>query len=78
MSVSATQSVIDSYFQAMGAEEDFSRFYDDEVTWLMVDSGQEVQGPGPVRDYILELHNRMLTGQQRALVVTDEHAFLEG
>ena len=78
MSVSATQSVIDRYFQAMGAEEDFSRFYDDEVTWLMVDSGQEVQGPGPVRDYILELHNRMLTGQQRALVLTDGHAFLEG
>jgi hypothetical protein len=47
VSVSATQSVIDRYFKAMGAEEDFSRFYDDEVTWLMVDSGQEVQGPGP-------------------------------
>ena len=44
----------------------------------MVDSGQQVRGPGPVRDYIFELHNRMLTGHQRALVVTDGHAFLEG
>jgi hypothetical protein len=78
VSVSTTQSVLDRYFKAMGADQDFSRFFDDEITWLMVDSGQEVRGPGPVRDYILELHSRMLTGQQRALVVTDGHAFLEG
>jgi len=78
VSVSATQRVIDRYFKAMGAGEDFSRFFDDEVTWLMADSGQVVRGPGPVRDYILDLHSRMLTGQQRPLVVTDGHAFLEG
>ena len=78
MSVSTTQSVIDRYFKAMGSDQDFSRFFADDVTWLMVDSGQEVRGPAPVRDYILELHNRMLSGQQRSLVVTDGHAYLEG
>jgi len=78
VSVSNTRSVMNRYFEAMGAEEDFSRFFDDDVTWLMVDSGQEVRDPGPVRDYILELHNRMLSGHQRDLVVTDGHAFLEG
>ena len=76
MSVSSTRS--DRYFAAMGAEEDFSRFFDDDVTWLIVDSGEEVRGPGPVRDYLLELHNRMLSEHQRDLVVTDGHAFLEG
>ena len=44
---------MDRYFEAMGAEDDFSRFFDDDVTWLMVDNGQTVRGPGPVRDYIL-------------------------
>lgn len=78
VSVSTTQGVMDRYFKAMGAGQDFSRFFDDGVSWHMVDSGQEVRGPGPVRDYILELHDRMLTGQQRTLVVTDGHAFLEG
>ena len=78
MSVSSTRSVMDRYFNAMGAEEDFSRFFDDDVTWLMVDSGQEVRGPGSVRGYLNELHSKMLTGAQRELVVTDDHAFLEG
>ena len=78
MSVSSTRTVMDRYFQAMGAEEDFARFFDEDVTWLMVDTGQEVRGPGPVRYYLNELHSKMLTGNQRDLVVTDGHAVLEG
>jgi hypothetical protein len=69
---------MDRYFAAMGAEEDFSRLFDDDVTWLMVDNGDEVRGPGPVRDYILTLHDKMLSGDQRDLVITDGHAYLEG
>lgn len=78
MSVASTQSVIERYFSAMGADEDFSIFFADDVTWLTVDSGDEVRGPGPVRDYILALHARMQTGNQRPLVVTDGRVFLEG
>lgn len=78
MTVSGTQSVMERYFSAMGADEDFSRFFAADVTWLMVDSGDEVRGPGHVRDYLLRLHSRMESGDQRPLVVTDAHAFLEG
>jgi hypothetical protein len=78
VAISTTQSVMDRYFAAMGAEEDFSKFFDEDVTWLMVDSEQEVRGAGPVRDYILELHSRMLSGDQSELVLADGHAFLEG
>lgn len=78
MTVSGTQSVMDRYFSTMGANEDFSRFFAEDVTWLMVDSGEEVRGRGPVRDYILRLHDTMESGDQRPLVVTDAHAFLEG
>ena len=78
MSVERTQSTIDRYFAVMAAEEDFAPFFDEEVTWLMVDDGHEVRGAEPVRDHILELHGRMQGGDQRPLVVTDGHAYLEG
>jgi hypothetical protein len=78
VSIPTTRSVMEAYFAAMIADEDFSKFYDEDVTWLMVDSGQEVHGAGPVRDYIMELHGRMLSGSQRELVLTDGHALLEG
>ena len=78
MSVTSTKSLFDRYFAAMGAGEDFSQFFDTDITWVMVDSGQEVRGPTAVRDYILELHDRMHGGDQRDLIVADGHAFLEG
>jgi len=78
MSVTGTRDVLDRYFAAMGAEQDFSEFFDRDVTWVMVDSGDEVRGAAAVRDYILELHRRMQDGDQRELVVADGHAFLEG
>lgn len=78
VSVQRTRSLLDRYFAAMGAEEDFSKFFEENVTWLMVDSRQTVRGPGFVRDYILKLHSRMQSGDQRPLVVADDHAILEG
>ena len=78
MSVPSTRSLMDRYFATMGADEDFSQFFADDVTWLMVDSRHEVRGAVPVRDYILELHRRMHGGNQRPLVVADSHALLEG
>jgi hypothetical protein len=55
-----------------------SKFYINDVTWITVDSGQVVHGPSVVRDFILELHSKMFDGQQRSLVVSDGHAYLEG
>ena len=78
MSVQSTQSLLDRYFAAMNAEEDFSKFFEEEVTWTMVDSNHEVRGAGAVRDYILDLHSRMRGGSQRPAVVSDGHAVLEG
>jgi len=69
---------MDRYFEVMDAGEDFSQFFEEDVTWLMVDSGDEVRGAVAVRDYILELHDKMHGGNQRPLVVADDRAFLEG
>ena len=78
MSTHSTQSLLDQYFAAMEAEEDFSKFFGEDVTWTMVDSNQEVRGAIAVRDYIIDLHSRMQGGSQRPLVVADGHAVLEG
>ena len=78
MSVAGVQEVMDRYFAAMGAGEDFSELFEESVTWLMVDSGQQVRGRAAVRTYLDTLHAKMLSGDNRELVVTHGHALLEG
>jgi hypothetical protein len=41
-------------------------------------TGEEVRGPSPVRDYIVALHSNMLDARTRRIVVSDGHAYLEG
>jgi len=78
MSADSTRSVMERYFDAMGHDQDFSRFFSADVTWSMVDTSEQVSGAAAVRQYILELHGRMSSGEQRPLDVTDGHAYLEG
>jgi hypothetical protein len=79
MTVEQTRATMDLYFETMGKAGDFSAYFSDDVTWLMVDTGQEVRGPAPVRDYILELHGKMFTQEQpHDLVITDHNAYIEG
>jgi hypothetical protein len=69
MSLDQTQRTMDRYFGAMGRGDDFSTFLTADVTWIMMESGQEVCGPAAVRDYILALHSKMFGHQQRALAL---------
>lgn len=78
MSLSSVQDLMRRYFEVMGQGGDFSQFYDPGMTWRMVDSGQEVRGPTAVRDYLIELHAKMTSGEQSELVIADGHAYLEG
>jgi len=78
MTVQQTRATMDRYFELMGSDGDFSELFVDDVRWLMVDSGQEVRGRAVVREYVDLLHSRMMSGEQRELVVTEEHAYLEG
>jgi len=79
MSVDQTQAVMDQYFKTMEADEDFSASYAEGVSLLLVEPGQVVRGPTAVRNYFLALHAKMLSGEQpQGLVVTDDHAYLEG
>jgi hypothetical protein len=78
MSVEQTQQVIDRYFEVMGAQGDFSEFYVEGVTWVMVDAGVEVRGRSAVRDYVMALHSQLYDAHTRSMVVSDGAAYLEG
>ena len=78
MSVEQTQQVIDRYFEVMGAQGDFSEFYVEGVTWVMVDAGVEVRGRSAVRDYVIALHSQLYDARTRSMVVSDGAAYLEG
>jgi hypothetical protein len=78
MSVEQTQQTMDHYFDVMGGGGDFAEFYTTDVTWTTMDTGQDVRGASPVRDFIVALHNTMFDAQTRSIVVSDGHAYLEG
>jgi hypothetical protein len=77
MSEQQSRETMTRYFEAMGRDEDLTPFLTDDVSWLMVDSGELVTGPAAVYDYMMRLHARMTGQQQRDFVVTDGHAYLE-
>ena len=79
MTLEQTRATMDRYFELMNNDEDFSALYAGDVRWLMADSGQEVHGRTEIREYVNELHSRMLSAEYpQGLVVTEEHAYIEG
>ena len=60
MGEQATKEVMDRYFKRMGAGEDFSDCYTADVTWTTFDDGSQVRGAGPVREYLVALHENMV------------------
>jgi hypothetical protein len=78
MSVEQTQQVIHRYFEVMGAQGDFSEFYVEGASWVMVDTGVEVRGRSAVRHYVTALHSQMSDVNPRPIVVSDGAAYLEG
>ena len=52
----ATKGVMDRYFKRMGAGEDFSDCYAADVMLTTFDDGSQVRGAGPVREYLVTLH----------------------
>ena len=74
----ATKGVMDRYFKRMGAGEDFSDCYAADVTWTTFDDGSQVRGAGPVRQYLVALHENMVDARTRKLIFTASSAYLEG
>ena len=77
MTLEQTRATMDRYFELMDNDEDFSALYADDARWLMADTGQEVHGRTEIREYVNELHSRMLSAEYRDMVVTEEQAYIE-
>ena len=78
MGEQATKGVMDLYFKRMGTGEDFSDCYTADVTWTTFDDGRQVRMAGPVREYLVALHENMVDARTRRLIFADSAAYLEG
>ncbi|MFH8250615.1 nuclear transport factor 2 family protein [Microbacterium sp. B2969] len=78
MSAEQTKTTISRYFDLMGQGADFSECCAPDVTWLVADTGEVIEGRERVRDYIVALHSSMVDARTRTLVVADDNVFLEG
>jgi hypothetical protein len=64
MSLEQTQQIINRYFDLMSHGGDFAECYSADVTWTTTDTGQQVRGASPVRDFIVALHNNMFDAKR--------------
>jgi len=79
MSVESTSQVMNDYLDALLKQEDFSRFFADEVVWTTTETGDEVRGRDAVRDFIVGFHTQAVDARPNVkwLTVGDGHATLE-
>jgi steroid delta-isomerase-like uncharacterized protein len=79
MSVETTSKTMRSYLDSLIARGDFADYFTDDVTYMTIGAGQEVQGREPVRDLITGLHTQAFDGSPKVktLVTGDGQAALE-
>ena len=78
MSIDHTQEAMHRYFDLMGEGADFAECYTADVSWLVADSGEIIQGAAAVRDYVIALHASRADWRTHTYVVGPDHVYLEG
>jgi ketosteroid isomerase-like protein len=78
MTTAATRKTIARYFDLMGSGIDFDASYSADVTWMIVDTGEVIQGAHAVRDYVVALHTSLTDMRTTQLVIGEDAAYLEG
>lgn len=78
MTLADTKRTIARYFDLMGRGIDFDACYAADVTWLVADTGEVIEGAHAVRDYVVALHGSLTEMRTRQLVVGDDSVYLEG
>lgn len=76
MSIEQTQHAIDRYFDIMGRNGDFASCYTADVTWITIDTGERIDGPDAVREYVIALHRNMRDMKTRRFVIGDGNVYL--
>ena len=56
MSVESTSQVMNDYLDALLKQEDFGRYFADDILWTTTETGDEVRGRDEVRDFIVVPH----------------------
>jgi predicted ester cyclase len=79
MSVESTSQVMNDYLDALLKQEDFGRYFADDILWTTTETGDEVRGRDEVRDFIVAFHTQLFEARPdvRGLTVGDGHATLE-
>ena len=78
MATDQAQRTMDRYFDLMGRGADFAVCYESDVSWLVADTGEVINGAAAVRDYVIALHASMVDWHTHTYVVGTEHVYLEG
>jgi ketosteroid isomerase-like protein len=73
-----TRKTIARYFDLMGRGIDFDVCCSADVTWLVADTGEVIDGARAVQDYVVALHASLTDMRTRQLVVGEDSAYLEG
>jgi ketosteroid isomerase-like protein len=79
MSVESTTNVMNDYLDALLKQEDFGRFFAEDVLWTTTETGDEVRGRDAVRDFIVAIHTQLFQARPefKGVTVGDGHATLE-
>ena len=79
MSLDATERCIQQYLEALLNGGDFSAFFDVDVVWTTMETGEEIRGQAAVRDFIVGLHTEWFqaTPEVKHVAVADGVAALE-
>ena len=79
MSVESTSQVMNDYLDALLKQEDFARYFADDIVWTTTETGDEVRGRDAVRDFIVGFHTQAFNAhpEVKALTVGDGKATLE-
>ena len=59
MSIEETEGTVRQYLDALLNGGDFAAFFDDEVLWTTMETGDEIRGREAVRDFIIALHSQL-------------------
>ena len=59
MTVEETEQTIRAYLDVLLTGGDFAAYFADDVTWTTMETGDQIQGRDPVRDFIVALHTQL-------------------
>jgi len=79
MSVEETERTVREYLDALLSGGDFASFFDEDVLWTTMETGEQVSGRDAVRDFIVTLHSQWFDASPeiKNVTVADGVAALE-